>query len=138
MSHLGKDEYFSCGPNESIHNIVTPGTEGNRESGHPLYSLMVFVTGAGSVREGGINFVIFLFTFSATLPKKWIGNGEENGLFGANNSNKQTNKQKTNFSILGRNERCMWRIGRFKSPEWICIVCLIACVFLVDANSTAL
>lgn len=84
-----------------------------------------------------MNFAIFLFTFSATFPKKWIGNGEENRLFGATNSKKQKQKQNS-FSIVGRNERCMWRIGRFKSPKWICIVYLIACVFLVDANSTAL
>lgn len=61
--------------------------QGQKEIGNQVsHSLPVFITGAGSIGEGGMNFVIFLFTFLGTLPKKLIGNGEETQLFGTNNS----------------------------------------------------
>ena len=57
MSHIRKDEYFSCGCNESIHNIVTlpQMTEGKGESGRVLWLPLVVIRGAGSLRDGGMN-----------------------------------------------------------------------------------
>lgn len=61
--------------------------QGQKEIGNQVsHSLTVFITGAGSIGEGGVNFLIFLFTFLDTVPKKLIGSGEETQLFGTNNS----------------------------------------------------
>lgn len=62
LSHLGKAEYFSCGSDESVRNIVTQMTEGSRQSGH---SLTVFIIGASSLRRDefhGFSFHFFRYS----------------------------------------------------------------------------
>lgn len=65
-SPIGKDEYFSCGLKESIHNIViiTEMTVGNWKSGYHLCLPQIFIMGLVVVRDGGMNFMIFSPHFS--------------------------------------------------------------------------
>ena len=69
MSHTGKDEYFSRGPNESVHNIVTQMAEGNGKSGRVLWLPLGFIIGAASLRDGGMNFMVVFSLFQRPSPR---------------------------------------------------------------------
>lgn len=135
LSHNGKNEYFSCGCNESIHNteIITQMTEGSWKSGHALMITTGFYDGIRFPKRQRNEFHDCLFTFSDS-PQEIDWKWEKQTVVWCGHSKALA----ISPSVLGQNERCMWRIGRFKSPVWICILSLTTCVFLVDANSPAL
>lgn len=71
MSHIGKDEYFAHGLNESIHNIViTQMTKGNWKSGRALMVTTSFYNEIKYHKRWKNEFHDFFFTFSDTLPQE--------------------------------------------------------------------
>lgn len=75
LSHTG-NEYFSCGPNESFHNIVTgtPMIGGNWKSGHALTVTTSFCNWSRFHKRWRNKFHDFYFHFfSSSSPQNWLG-----------------------------------------------------------------